>query len=76
MDSGDAGSFLLLGGLMCHGFLPITGKCEEQSVDQGHLYSDAISAERTLDVIKADALILQIAGRQSSSIIRFVAGVR
>jgi diguanylate cyclase (GGDEF)-like protein len=43
--------------------------CEQ---GQGHLYSDAISAERTLDVIKADALILQIAGRQSSSIIRFI----
>jgi EAL domain-containing protein (putative c-di-GMP-specific phosphodiesterase class I) len=35
--------------------------CEQ---GQGHLYSDAISAERTLDVIEADGPTLQIAGRQ------------
>jgi diguanylate cyclase (GGDEF)-like protein len=40
--------------------------CEQ---GQGHLYSDAISAERTLDVIEADGPTLQIAGRQSSSVI-------
>jgi EAL domain-containing protein (putative c-di-GMP-specific phosphodiesterase class I) len=32
--------------------------CEQ---GQGHLYSDAISAERTLDLIEADALGLQVA---------------
>jgi predicted signal transduction protein with EAL and GGDEF domain len=32
--------------------------CEQ---GQGHLYSDAISAERTLDVVEAGALFLQIA---------------
>jgi diguanylate cyclase (GGDEF)-like protein len=38
--------------------LVLTG-CEE---GQGHLYSDAISAERTLSVIEADVPTLQIAG--------------
>jgi EAL domain-containing protein (putative c-di-GMP-specific phosphodiesterase class I) len=38
--------------------LILTG-CEQ---GQGHLYSDAISAERTLDVIEADARPLQLAG--------------
>ena len=34
--------------------------CEQ---GQGHLYSDSISAERTLDVLEADALYLQIASK-------------
>jgi EAL domain-containing protein (putative c-di-GMP-specific phosphodiesterase class I) len=34
--------------------------CEQ---GQGHLYSDAISAERTLDVLEADTLYLQMASK-------------
>lgn len=38
--------------------LILTG-CEQ---GQGHLYSDAISAERTLDILEADVRTFQLSG--------------